>query len=537
MTPSHGAGRAGANRRAPVPLPAGFALRFDPDTRRPRPGVLIGGAPLRVLRLSERGAALVDAWMAGRPVGGGRGGGRLAARLVEAGMVHPVPPPDSPIPTCQVVIPVRDDPTGLSVTLEALAATAPGIGVCVVDDGSVPPLVPPSGATLVGHRTSAGPAAARNTGWRAVERGARSGADSSAPIAGPQAPEVVVFVDAGCIPAPGWLADLLVHFADPAVAAVAPRIISRAEPGTPAVLAGYEARRSPLDMGRRAGPVRPGGRVPYVPTAALAVRRSALVEMGGFDETLRFGEDVDLVWRLQEAGHRIRYEPSAEVSHPARPSYGAWLKQRFSYGRSAAPLASRHGRAVAPLAVQPWSVGLWALAVTGHPVLGALVGAGTAQALARRAAGDRVVASELRRLALTGNLAAGGALVTAIRRAWLPPALVAGDLAWRRGGRRTRTALLLGAAAVVAGPAFTAGPVEPGGGPGGGSPGRRTGPAGGGGTPHRGNSDRDPAAVAARGAAPVALALLGLVDDLAYQAGVWDGAVRARSAGALLPRW
>ena len=39
------------------------------------------------------------------------------------------------------------------------------------------------------------------------------------------------------------------------------------------------------------------------------MRRAALEQLGGFAEDLRFGEDVDLVWRLVEAGHRVRYDP------------------------------------------------------------------------------------------------------------------------------------------------------------------------------------------------------------------------------------
>ncbi len=92
--------------------------------------------------------------------------------------------------------------------------------------------------------------------------------------------------------------------------------------------------------------MRPGTAVSYVPTAALAVRTQALLQADGFDEALRFGEDVDLVWRLAKRGGRIRYEPSVSVTHPTRKSAAAWLRQRFQYGRSASALASRHGRDV-----------------------------------------------------------------------------------------------------------------------------------------------------------------------------------------------
>ena len=47
--------------------------------------------------------------------------------------------------------------------------------------------------------------------------------------------------------------------------------------------------------------------VPYVPSAALIVR----TELARFDEALRYGEDVDLVWRLHDAGHRVIYDPTS----------------------------------------------------------------------------------------------------------------------------------------------------------------------------------------------------------------------------------
>ena len=107
-----------------------------------------------------------------------------------------------------------------------------------------------------------------------------------------------------------------------------------------------------------------------MPAAALVVRVDALRSIGGFDADLRVGEDVDLVWRLDEAGWRCRYDPRAEVDHLPRPTLAAWAAQRMSYGRSAAPLALRHPGALAPAAVSGWSAGAWGLTAAGRPVAG-----------------------------------------------------------------------------------------------------------------------------------------------------------------------
>jgi len=54
----------------------------------------------------------------------------------------------------------------------------------------------------------------------------------------------------------------------------------------------------------------------WVSGAFFLVRRRAFEEVGGFDERyFMYVEDVDLCWRLRQAGWEVRYEPAAEVIH------------------------------------------------------------------------------------------------------------------------------------------------------------------------------------------------------------------------------
>jgi N-acetylglucosaminyl-diphospho-decaprenol L-rhamnosyltransferase len=56
--------------------------------------------------------------------------------------------------------------------------------------------------------------------------------------------------------------------------------------------------------------------VDWVAGTHFLVRRTAWDAVGGFDPAFfMFVEDVDLCWRLHEAGWRVRYEPAAEVQH------------------------------------------------------------------------------------------------------------------------------------------------------------------------------------------------------------------------------
>lgn len=358
--------------------------------------VLIGGSPLRVLKLTDRGARLARSWWSGTPVAADGASRNLARRLVAAGIAHPVyESGQMTTADVTVVVPARDH-------AEHLAGLRPAVGdvadVIVIDDGSRFPL---SGAAIR-HEFAQGPAAARNAGWRRVRT------------------SLVAFLDADTMPEPDWLAPVLPHFEDPDVVAVAPRV--RSLPGS-STLATYETVRSPLDLGTEPGPVRPGSRISYVPAAALVVRTSALRETGGFAEDMRFGEDVDLVWRLVGRGHHIRYEPSSVVEHAPRATWSSWLRQRFDYGTSTGPLARRHGAAVAPARLSLWSAVVWIGLLAGRVDVALAVTGGSAVLLSKKLGRLGVPTRDAAKLALRGNLASARILAEAVARTWWPVAI------------------------------------------------------------------------------------------------------------------
>ena len=68
---------------------------------------------------------------------------------------------------------------------------------------------------------------------------------------------------------------------------------------------------------------REAGEVDWVSGCVVALRRDAFEAIGGFDPAyFMFVEDVDLAWRLRQAGWTVRYEPSAEVVHRVGASTG-----------------------------------------------------------------------------------------------------------------------------------------------------------------------------------------------------------------------
>jgi glycogen(starch) synthase len=136
--------------------------------------------------------------------------------------------------------------------------------------------------------------------------------------------EVVAFLDDDAIPEPDWLDRLAPAFADPRVGAAGGFI--RDHDGVrfqhQAIVADRlgEARSFPQL------PRDPGSGRYFSPTGTnIAVRRAALLRIGGFDEEYAyFLEETDVNLRLTDAGWRLVSVPDAEVHHKFAASNRAW---------------------------------------------------------------------------------------------------------------------------------------------------------------------------------------------------------------------
>lgn len=469
--------------------PGGRRLVLDPRTKRLAGGrVLLGGVPGRLLRLGPAGPQALLALESGASLVS-PAVGRLARSLVDAGLAHPRPGP-VPVTDVTVVIPVKDrteeldrclsrltEQAGLTVSMRLARPAGPnkarGLTVIVVDDGSLEPnrvaaVAEQHGAKVLHREHSCGPGVARNDGLAQVTTTYAAVVDS----------DVLVPV--------GWLAELLEHFADPQVAAVGPRVVGR--PG-PSLLERYAHARSPLDLGPRPALVRPGSPVSYLPTATVLLRLAAL-PTPAFDPALRYGEDVDLFWRLHDEGWLVRYDPDVVVEHQEPTDWVSWWRRRFAYGTSAAPLAERHPGRLTPLVLRPWPTAVAVLVLARRPALAAAVAVVPVARLTKTLRSHEVprieAATASGRLVVQG---VGGTLLGLGSAA----AVLSGPLAWRGASRSGRLRLLLLAPPLLEWL-------------------RRRPDVG-----------------------PVSWTALRLADDAAYGAGVWWGCWRRRTLRPVLP--
>ncbi|MGA4845896.1 glycosyltransferase family 2 protein [Streptomyces sp. G5(2025)] len=257
-----------------------------------------------------------------------------------------------------VVVPTLGRPS-LAATLRALAdAEGPKPErVILVDDRpgtdgttttplpvEIPAALRP--LTTVVRGQARGPAAARNTGWRAAGR-----------------VPWIVFLDDDVVPGPTWCDDLALDLAAAA-----------ADEGTEGTVGAVTARidvplpadRRPTDWERNTAGLATARWI----TADMAYRREALESVGGFDERFRraFREDADLALRALAAGWPVTAGTRA-TAHPVRPA-DRWVSVRLQRGNADDVLMTRlHGRdwwtrAAAPRGRLPRHLAVTAAAVS-----------------------------------------------------------------------------------------------------------------------------------------------------------------------------
>lgn len=103
-------------------------------------------------------------------------------------------------------------------------------------------------------------------------------------------------------------------------------------------------------------------RAEHVPGCNMAFRRDVLDELGGFDPRFTTaGDDVDLCWRIADAGYSIAYAPAAQIRHHRRDSVRRFVRQQRGYGRAERLLANVHGHRFNWLGQPRWSGTLYGM--------------------------------------------------------------------------------------------------------------------------------------------------------------------------------
>ena len=249
-------------------------------------------------------------------------------------------------PKVSVVVASYNGDRTLPACLESLASLRyPDYEVILVDDGSTDSTRQIAGrhpqVRYIRHETNRGLSAARNAGIAAA------------------AGEIVAFTDADCRADEDWLYYLVGGLLNSEFAGI----------GGPNLLPPEDSAVAAAVMVSPGGPAHvmlTDRQAEHIPGCNMAFFKSALEAIGGFDPIFRqAGDDVDLCWRLQQAGCKIGFSPAAFVWHYRRSTTRAYLRQQHGYGEAEALLVRKHPEYFNRLGGSLWRGRIYAAARSG----------------------------------------------------------------------------------------------------------------------------------------------------------------------------
>jgi cellulose synthase/poly-beta-1,6-N-acetylglucosamine synthase-like glycosyltransferase len=187
---------------------------------------------------------------------------------------------------------------------------------------------------------------------------------------------LIAQVDQDVVVKPGWLPELAGELDDPGVGAAQGCYV--ADPR-----ASLFARAMSFDLAQRYDAIG-GSDTDHVCTGNSIYRAEALRRIGLFDESLGYGYDNDVSYRLRAAGYRLKFCRAAPSIHRWREGLAGYLVQQYGFGYGRVDVVARHPARFAGDAVSPAPM-MW------HPLALALALLLLALGLAEAAAGGNAL--------------------------------------------------------------------------------------------------------------------------------------------------
>ncbi|NYZ77394.1 glycosyltransferase [Candidatus Micrarchaeota archaeon] len=147
----------------------------------------------------------------------------------------------------------------------------------------------------------------------------------------------IAFTDDDCVPDPGWLSELSGAFPqDEKCAGIGGVVV----PLEDCLIARY------LDFKRAGRGVGFGNMAIHLATTNAMYRRRALLDVGGFDERIIIGEDIDLSLRILRKGYYLKNFDFGKVGHRYVTDVGGLYRKSFLHGTGVATVARLEGKAL-----------------------------------------------------------------------------------------------------------------------------------------------------------------------------------------------
>jgi O-antigen biosynthesis protein len=232
------------------------------------------------------------------------------------------PPRPARTPMVSVVICAYNAERTIRQCLQSLRQLDyPNFEVIVVDDGSrdaTPQIAAEFPEFRLIRQPNRGLSTARNVGARA------------------SLGELVAYTDSDCVVDPHWLTFMVRALTEEALDGCGGPNYAPHEDGW---IAGCVAASPGAPCHVLIG----DDRAEHLAGCNMVFRKAAFEDVGGFDpQFTAAGDDVDMCWRLMDAGYVLGYCPSAFVWHFRRNTVKAYYKQQSGYGKAEATLYCKY---------------------------------------------------------------------------------------------------------------------------------------------------------------------------------------------------
>lgn len=208
-----------------------------------------------------------------------------------------------------IIIPAYNSQNTIAGLIKACLNQSVKTEIIVVDDGSTDNTAGMAKRYPVKYvfQENAGPAAARNTGWKAA-----SG-------------EFIFFTDSDCIPGPDWIKEGLSKYDSPQVGGVGGSY-DIANPDS------LLARCIHQEIIQRHSHI--SGGTNFLGSFNVSYRRKVLEEVRGFDDSFLWAsaEDNDLSYRILKKGYKLVFAPEIKVLHFHTQDLLEYLREQERHG-------------------------------------------------------------------------------------------------------------------------------------------------------------------------------------------------------------
>jgi len=213
-----------------------------------------------------------------------------------------------------VIIPAYNSEKTIRQCLEALSSQTAGRSdyeIIVVDDGSSDRTAEIAGkytGVKLVRQVNAGPAAARNNGAKLAQG------------------EIILFTDADCIPDPDWIEQMLLPF-------VKEQDLSGAKGIYKTRQKELAARFVQIEYQDKYDLLRKLKYIDFVDTYSAGFKRDVFLRFQGYDTSfpVACAEDVELSFRMSNAGLKMVFNPQAVVYHTHPSTWISYFKKKYKF--------------------------------------------------------------------------------------------------------------------------------------------------------------------------------------------------------------